>query len=150
MNEEGAAPPHSPDPQRPSLEGIRALAELCRRSGVHELEASAGAWSVRLLLDFQAAAELPEAPGLPLDATEAEQPHVLRSAWVGAFHRCLDPEGPPLAHEGQLVREGDVIGLIEAMQLLHEQRADRDGVIARFLLEENAPVEYGQPLAEIR
>jgi acetyl-CoA carboxylase biotin carboxyl carrier protein len=138
-----------PDPRRPSAEGIRALADLCRRTGVDELEASVGAWSVRLRLDFRAAAELPEAIAAPPVPAEAERAYVLRSEWVGVFHRALEPDGTPFMLEGQQVRDGDVVGLIEAMQLLHEQRADRDGTILRFLLDEGAPVEYGQPILEI-
>jgi acetyl-CoA carboxylase biotin carboxyl carrier protein len=132
------------------VEGVRALADLCWRAGVHELEASAGPWSVRLQFDVSTTAPLAAPPEAPTPAPPAEQLHVLRSEWVGLFHRGIDPDAQPLVLEGQQVREGDVVGLIEAMQLLHEQRADREGTIVRFLLEDNDPVEYGQPILELR
>lgn len=149
MNEDASAARSGADPEPPSVEGVRTLADLCWRAGVHELEASAGTWSVRLQIDV-AATITPTAPHeAPLPPPADEQPQVLRSEWVGVFHRGLEAEAPPLAHEGQQVREGDVVGLIEAMQLLHEQRADREGTIVRFLIDENDPVEYGQPILEI-
>ena len=137
------------DPPRPSVQGIRALADLCQHAGVHELEASMGTWSVHLRIDIDAASSLPEATWRRPEANEPRMPHVLRSEWVGVFHRGLDGESTPLVQDGQQVRDGDVVGLIEAMQLLHEQHADLDGTILRFLIDDGAPVEYGQPLLEI-
>lgn len=131
------------------MEGIRALADLCQGSGVFELEASDGDWSVRLRIDRTAAAALPT-PAVPSGDESAQTGvHVVHSGWVGVFHRAIDGESAPYVQEGQVVRDGDVVGVIEAMQLQHEQRSDRDGTIIRFLVDDDTPVEYGQPLLEI-
>jgi acetyl-CoA carboxylase biotin carboxyl carrier protein len=132
---------------RPSVEGIRALATLCQQAGVEVLEASVGQWSVRLRFDLEGAGALTTAQPEPVEPVD-ETPQLVLSEWVGVFRRSLDG-GPPLAAEGRQVKEGDVIGLIEAMQLMHEQRSDRTGTVVRFLVEDGSPVEYGQPLLEL-
>lgn len=150
MDTMAAASEESSRPDVPGLSAVRALAQLCQRAGVHDLEASVGDWSIRLRLDHTAADSLPPQPAASNTVTDPDQPHVLLSDWVGVFRRALDLDKPALAQEGQVVREGEVIGLIEAMQLLHEQRVDRPGRIVRFLVEDDAPVEYGQPLLEMQ
>lgn len=132
-----------------SVEGIRALADLCLSAGVHEIEASDGGWSVRLLIDGTLAAAAPEGDDRALAAGEPAGPHIVHSEWVGIFHRAIDGVSASYVQEGQQVRSGDVVCAIEAMQMQHEQCTDRDGVIARFLVEDGTPIEYGQPLLEI-
>jgi len=133
----------------PSLEGVRALALLCQQAGVHELEASDGDWSVRLTLDLAAARPLGDDSPAPSGSEEDIGPFVLHSDWVGVFRRALYTDGESMVQEGQHVQEGEVVGLIEAMQLMHEQRSDRSAVLERFLVDDGAAVEYGQPLAEL-
>ena len=50
---------------------------------------------------------------------------------------------------GQTVKQGETIGVIEAMKLLNEIEADKSGTIRAVLVENGQPVEYGQPLFEI-
>jgi len=47
------------------------------------------------------------------------------------------------------VRPGDVVGLIEIMKTFYEVRSDADGVVARFLVENEALIEVGQDLVEL-
>lgn len=133
----------------PSLESVRTLALLCQQAGVHELEASDGDWSVRLTLDLAAARPLGDESPAPTGTDAESGPFVLHSDWVGVFRRALYTDSEPMVQEGDAVSEGDVVGLIEAMQLMHEQRSDRSGILERFLVDDGAAVEYGQPLAEL-
>ncbi len=132
----------------PSVEGIHTLADLCRRAGVEELEADNGQWFVRLRLDNT----VPAATALPQSLAEhgePDGPYIQLSQWVGIFHRTAESGGEVLAREHQRVREGQVVAVISAMQLQHEIRAEREGALARFLVEDDSPVEYGQPLLEL-
>lgn len=132
----------------PSAVGIRALADLCLRSGVEELDASHNSWSVRLRLDLHAGVLTGiQQPADPLVTTSGPATQV--SQWVGVFHRAQEHDADALAVEGRPVREGDVVAVLVAMQLQHEIRAERDGVLVRFLVADGAPVEYGQPLLEL-
>jgi acetyl-CoA carboxylase biotin carboxyl carrier protein len=47
---------------------------------------------------------------------------------------------------GQVVKAGDTLCIIEAMKLLNEIEADRDGTVKAILVENGQPVEYGEPL----
>jgi acetyl-CoA carboxylase biotin carboxyl carrier protein len=68
---------------------------------------------------------------------------------VGTFYRSAAPGAKPFVELGQSVKVGDVVCIIEAMKLLNEIEADRDGVVKAVLAENGQPVEYGQPLLVI-
>ena len=67
----------------------------------------------------------------------------------GTFYRKPAPDKPNFRNEGDMVNEGDVIGLIEVMKSFNEVKADKAGKITRFLTDNEEPVMAGQPLAEI-
>jgi biotin carboxyl carrier protein len=131
----------------PSAAGIRALADLCTRSGVESLEAAHLGWSVRLHLDLRSTP--PSSAGAPPADSAAAGPTTQLSQWVGVFHRAVEQGADPLAREGKHVREGDLLGVVIAMQLQSDVRAEREGIISRFLVEDGGAVEYGQPLLEL-
>ncbi len=132
----------------PTAAGIRALADLCRRSGVESLEAAHPGWSVRLQLDLRGA-PAGETGSAMIDADVVIGPTTQLSQWVGVFHRAAEQGAEPLAREGRHVREGDLVGVVIAMQLQSDVRAEREGIIVRFLVEDGGAVEYGQPLLEL-
>jgi acetyl-CoA carboxylase biotin carboxyl carrier protein len=72
--------------------------------------------------------------------------HQVLSPLPGIFYRRPSPEAPPYKKDGDDVKEGDVIGLIEVMKQFTEVHADAGGKIVRFLAENEAPVEPEQPL----
>ena len=65
---------------------------------------------------------------------------------VGTFYRSPSPGAKPYVDIGQKVKAGDTVCIIEAMKLLNEIEAETDGVIQEILVENGAPVEFGQPL----
>ncbi|MDB5073830.1 MAG: acetyl-CoA carboxylase biotin carboxyl carrier protein subunit [Chloroflexi bacterium] len=132
----------------PSTAGVRALAELCMQAGVEEIQASDGAWSVRLRLDTSAL-QTGEACAQVTELAEPEGPYVFLSQWVGVFHRSAEAGMAQYVEEGQSVGESDIVGVIAAMQLQHEVRVDRAGILQRFLVQDGTAVEFGQPLLEI-
>jgi acetyl-CoA carboxylase biotin carboxyl carrier protein len=72
--------------------------------------------------------------------------HVITSPMVGTFYRSASPTSKAFVDEGTQVNEGDTICIIEAMKILNQITAERTGVIKKVLVENGAPVEYGQPL----
>ena len=72
--------------------------------------------------------------------------HQVLSPLPGIFYRRPAPEKPPYKQEGDAVREGDVIGLIEVMKQFTEVQADASGKIVRFFADNEAAVEPGQAL----
>jgi acetyl-CoA carboxylase biotin carboxyl carrier protein len=65
---------------------------------------------------------------------------------VGTFYRSPSPTAEPYVSEGDVVKEGQVICIIEAMKLMNEIECKVSGRIVRILVENGQPVEYGQPL----
>ena len=64
----------------------------------------------------------------------------------GTYYRKPAPDQPPYKKEGDPVALGDVIGLIEVMKSFHEVVAEVEGKVVSFLVENEAPVQAGQPL----
>jgi len=65
---------------------------------------------------------------------------------VGTFYRSGSPGAKAYVDVGSVVKEGDVLCIIEAMKLMNEMQAERAGVIREVLVENGQPVEYGQIL----
>lgn len=68
---------------------------------------------------------------------------------VGTFYRAASPEAESFVKVGDTVAEDSVIGIIEAMKVMNEIKAEKSGVIKEILVENGQPVEYGQPLLVI-
>jgi biotin carboxyl carrier protein len=67
----------------------------------------------------------------------------------GTFYRRPAPDQPPFKEEGDDVAAGDTIGLVEVMKSFHEVKADSAGRVTKFLVENEDPVQAGQPLVDL-
>ena len=65
---------------------------------------------------------------------------------VGTFYRSPSPEADPYVEEGDFVKKGQVLCVVEAMKLMNEIESETDGRVVKVLAESTKPVEYGQPL----
>ncbi|WP_447968184.1 acetyl-CoA carboxylase biotin carboxyl carrier protein [Nitrospira sp. M1] len=65
---------------------------------------------------------------------------------VGTFYRSPSPDADPYVEEGDFVKKGQVLCIVEAMKLMNEIEAETDGQITKVLVESTTPVEYGQTL----
>src|SRR5262245_635515 len=68
------------------------------------------------------------------------------SPFVGTFYRAPSPEADSYVKEGQMVKKGDVLCIIEAMKLMNEIESEVNGKVVSVLAENGQPVEYGEPL----
>ena len=73
--------------------------------------------------------------------------HEIKSPIPGTFYRKPSPEEPPYKSEGDAVAKSDTIGLVEVMKTFHEVKADGEGTVSSFGVEDGAPVMAGQVLA---
>lgn len=146
------------------LRKLKTLIDLVSESGVAELEIEEGEDRVRIV-NRASTTVLPQtvtvpapmpmvsaaaAPAAPAAAAAAEAPaaagQTITSPMVGTFYRAPSPGAAPFVKEGDTVKKGQIIGIIEAMKLLNEVEADQDGVVKSFCVENGQPVEFGQPL----
>lgn len=75
---------------------------------------------------------------------------VVTSPLVGTFYSASSPDAEPFVKEGDTVKKGQVLGIIEAMKLMNEIESEYDGVVEAVLVGNEEVVEYGQPLFRIR
>ena len=73
----------------------------------------------------------------------------LKSHLPGTFYRRPDPQSDPYVSEGDTVKPGDVVGLVEIMKSFHEIHSDTDGRVVRFLVENEDLVDAGQDIIEL-
>lgn len=85
----------------------------------------------------------------PAPAEASTAYHAVTSPMVGTFYRAPSPEAPPFVEVGDTVRLGQTLCILEAMKLMNELQAEVSGVVRKVLVENGAPVEYGQVLFEI-
>ncbi len=89
-------------------------------------------------------------------APEAAESHdiasdkVITSPLVGTFYSSASPDAESFVKEGDTVKKGQVLGIIEAMKLMNEIESEYDGVIEAILVNNEEVVEYGQPLFRIK
>ncbi len=74
---------------------------------------------------------------------------LVTSPLVGTFYVSASPESEPFVKIGDVVKKGQVLGIIEAMKLMNEIEAEKDGVIEAIFVENEQMVEYGKPLFSI-
>ncbi len=140
---------------------IKKLIELLEESDIAELEIHEGEESVRISRYGSAApapapvavaAPAPAAAPAPVAPAEAEaepaaiKGHTVNAPMVGTFYRAASPGAAPFVEEGQTVKVGDTLCIIEAMKLLNQIEADKAGVVTAILVENGQPVEYGEPM----
>ncbi|MTD58220.1 acetyl-CoA carboxylase biotin carboxyl carrier protein [Amycolatopsis pithecellobii] len=70
----------------------------------------------------------------------------VNAATVGTFYRAPEPGGKPFVTEGDLVRPGQQIAIIEAMKLMIPVEADRAGRVVEICVADGTSVEHGQAL----
>jgi acetyl-CoA carboxylase biotin carboxyl carrier protein len=92
-----------------------------------------------------ASAAAPAASASAAAAAPANHKQVT-SPFVGTFYRSPSPTAEPYSREGQMVKRGDVLCIVEAMKLMNEIEAEFAGKIVSILVENGQPVEFGEPL----
>jgi acetyl-CoA carboxylase biotin carboxyl carrier protein len=75
--------------------------------------------------------------------------HTVFAPMVGIFYAAPSPKESPFVREGDEVKAGDTLGIIEAMKIMNEIESEVNGRIARILIKNGQSVEYGQPVMVI-
>jgi len=155
------------------LRKLKKLIDLVEESGVAELEVTEGEEKVRIVKGGAgreagpyvvappvaaypgpapapvAAAAAPAGVSASAPTPSAPEGHVLKAPMVGTFYRAASPGAKAFVEIGDSVKTGQTVCIIEAMKLMNEIEADKDGTIKAILAENGQPVEYGEPLIVI-
>lgn len=138
---------------------IRDLADLLNETGLTEIEWSEGPLKVRVTkggapvyaaAPAPAYAAAPAAGGAPAAAGDAgdaaSHPGAVKSPMVGTIYVAPEPGAAPFVKVGDSVSAGQTLLIVEAMKTMNPITAPKGGRVAKILIENQQPVEFGQVL----
>jgi acetyl-CoA carboxylase biotin carboxyl carrier protein len=140
--------------ERSVWEEARDLIKRLETSSVHRLRVKSGSTSIEIERGLP-----PSAPGAPValpalaaaaeDGAAAAEPddrHKIVAPLVGTFYRAPQPGAKPFVEEGDVVDEGQTVGIVEAMKLMNHVNADQGGKVAEIVAGDGEWVEFEQAL----
>lgn len=153
------------------LKDIRLLIKMVDESGVDEVRLEQGEFRISIKKNKTVVTSVAQAPMYslppqpqqqvstftppPAPAAESkpvETPkaaanlHEVKSPIVGTFYSSPAPDADAYVKVGDMVKQGDVLCIVEAMKLMNEIESDISGKVVKILIENGKPVEYNQPL----
>tara|TARA_B110000014_G_scaffold256251_1_gene239118 strand:+ start:918 stop:1376 length:459 start_codon:yes stop_codon:yes gene_type:complete len=145
---------------------VKKLIEMLENSNLEEIEIQEGEESVRLVksngnINNSSSAQPIIVPQTSSPDTLVEQSqsdgtseenldgNFINSPMVGTFYASASPGTKPFINVGDLVAEGDVVCIVEAMKMMNEIKSEFSGKVVAVKVENSEPVEYGQALFEI-
>ncbi|MCS7273211.1 MAG: hypothetical protein NZ550_03575 [Fimbriimonadales bacterium] len=130
-----------------AVETVERCLKLMERYQLQTLEISLGETHLRI-----ERAEVSPAPvaavAAPSEPAFAEAPEwiPIEAPMTGMFYRGPSPNEPPYVEEGDLVYEGQTIGLIEAMKVFNEIPSPATGIVRRIVAQNATLVHQGEVL----
>ncbi len=146
---------------------IKELAEILNETDLSEIEMKKGDLKIRVskhsgqivqamapaapmaAAPAPAAAPAAAAPASAPAETTADagnHPGAVKSPMVGTAYVRPSPDADAFVNEGDSVKEGDTVLLVEAMKTFNPITAPRSGKLTKMLVEDASPVEFGEPL----
>ena len=148
-----------------NMADVRTLARILKQYDLSSLEVELDGASVRLHRELSMvpvqtqampvmAAALEQTPAPQAGPAETEEipddgSVEVTSPFVGTFYRAPAPDSAPYVAEGQQVGKGQVLCIVEAMKLMNELECETPGKVAKILVQNGEPVEFGQALFRI-
>ena len=69
---------------------------------------------------------------------------------VGTVYLSPEPKAKAFIKQGQMIKKGDTLLIIEAMKTFNPIKSEKSGKIEKILVNDAEPVEFGQPLVVIK
>ncbi|MCS2609327.1 acetyl-CoA carboxylase biotin carboxyl carrier protein [Halomonas dongshanensis] len=145
---------------------VKKLIELLEESNISEIEIQEGEESVRIsrhpngtawqpqpMPQYAQPAPVPTAAPVaasePATESASFRGDAVNSPMVGTFYRSPAPGAKSFVEVGDTIKKGDTVCIVEAMKMMNQIEADRDGVVEAILVEDGEPVEFDQPMIVI-
>ncbi|NDC54396.1 MAG: acetyl-CoA carboxylase biotin carboxyl carrier protein [Planctomycetia bacterium] len=128
------------------------LAEIDLKQGDHAVRIRRGGEVVAVSAPASRAPARPASPAEPAAAPQAaadDRTLVIKSPMVGTFYKASGPDSPPFVKVGDRIGPEKTVCIIEAMKVFNEIPAGVSGQVVAILVENGAPVEFGQPLIKV-
>mgnify|MGYP000067768623 CR=1 FL=1 len=117
---------------------VKKLIELVEESTINELEISSGDESIRIVRN-----QLDNADKVS-QVTDATYRVVAPVS--GIFYLSPAPDSPAYCHEGQTVNKGDILGAIDALNMMNKIHTEQAGKVNKILVEHGQQVQQGDKL----
>ncbi len=146
------------------IKEIREMIRLVSQSGLSVFELENDGFRIRMendakgqtrvqevVSDVIETVEQPIVAQAPVTAPVVEAAPVVtgtpvKAPLVGVFYESPSPDKSAFVQVGDRVAKGDVLCIIEAMKVMNEITAEKDGVVNQILVENEQLVEFGQEL----
>jgi len=133
---------------------IRKLATILNETGLGEIEYAEGERRIRVAkptapaVAAAVAAPPAAAPAAPRAgaASDNAPANAVTSPMVGTAYMASEPGAAPFVNVGDKVKQGQTLLIIEAMKVMNQIKSPRAGTVTQILVQNGAPVEYGEPL----
>ena len=141
--------------EKTDIENIKTLEKELKSRDLSSIKVKKGNYEIEISKKNRQTTEKIQNNELPIntDQTEAiiqsaeiNKENIVASPMVGVVYLSSDPSHPPFVKEGQHVKQGDVLLLIEAMKTFNEIKAPKSGVIKKIIALNSQPVEFGETL----
>jgi acetyl-CoA carboxylase biotin carboxyl carrier protein len=140
------------------MENIIKLIKTVSDSNLTSFEYTEGNISLSLKADrsvtYMDPSEIPSSRVLldkkPADLKQDTNNLIIKSPMVGVFYAAKSEDSEPYIAVGDVIKKGQIIGIVEAMKLMNEIESAYDGVVESILVNNKDIVEYGQELVVIR
>ncbi|MFA5159151.1 MAG: acetyl-CoA carboxylase biotin carboxyl carrier protein [Candidatus Omnitrophota bacterium] len=93
---------------------------------------------------------LANVPATTVQPVAEEGVMIVRSPMVGTFYAAPAPDQPAYVSVGKVIKDGDVLCIIEAMKLMNEIKSELSGTVIEILVQNGQTVEYDQPILKIK
>lgn len=148
------------------LKAIDRVAEILNSSDIKEIRVKDGGSSIFMTKNDTATTSVVSAPvastapatvapaasastpssSAPAKASTEVNGEEVKSPMVGTFYGAPSPDAAPYVKEGQEVKKGDVLCIIEAMKIMNKIEAEKAGKIVKIIAKDGESVQYDQPL----
>ncbi|MFM7186091.1 MAG: acetyl-CoA carboxylase biotin carboxyl carrier protein [Planctomycetota bacterium] len=136
---------------------VRQLIELMKEHELSELDLKQANNRVRIrrggeVVAYSAPAAAVARPMGPAGGGEPAAPDrtvVIKSPMVGTFYKASGPDSAPFVKVGDRIGPEKTVCIVEAMKVFNEIPAGVSGQVVAILVENGAPVEFGQPLIKV-
>jgi len=141
--------------EKNDIENIKNLEKELKSRDLSSIKIKKGNYEIEISKENKQTIEKIQKKEFPLNAGQTEdiiqsseinKENIVTSPMVGVVYLSSDPSHPPFVKEGQHVKQGDVLLLIEAMKTFNEIKAPKSGVIKKIIALNSQPVEFGETL----
>ena len=161
------APSSKSTPTRSETKLVQELADILDQAGLAELEYETEAVAIRLsrVSNMAQAVAMAPAPAAPVSAASlsagsapaepaapanpADHQGAVTSPMVGTVYTAPEPGAAEFVTEGDMVKAGQTLFIVEAMKVMNPITAPAAGKVTKIFVQNAQPIEFGEALAII-